>query len=217
MTTARLIAEVTVAHDELVLCPTIRSLPALTVEFEYQTIAAPEEYYAFFHVTGGDLDEFDAAVAEDPTVSAPSVIIRGEDFRVYRMRVTWIDRLVLPAAAELGIRVLHATSGNGGWIATLEVADLETLQAFRDLCRERGVDYHLERLYQPGNGASGDQFGLTPIQRDTLVTAYQAGYFNSPRDATVAELADDLEISSSAVSDRLRRGLGQLVAATLVE
>lgn len=217
MGTSRLIAEVTVAHEELVLCPTIRRLADISVEFEYQTIAGPAEYYVFFKITGADVDAFDATVTDDPTVSDPSVIIDADGFRVYRMRVTWIDRLVLPAAAEIGIRILHAVSGHGGWVATLEVPDLETLQTFRELCQDNGVSYRLNRLYHPKSTERGDKFGLTPTQSKTLRTAYDAGYFNSPRDATVADLADELEVSSSAVSGRLRRGFRTLVEALLVE
>ncbi|RKD93267.1 helix-turn-helix domain-containing protein [Halopiger aswanensis] len=216
MSASRVIAELTLAHPELVLAPTIEAVPEVTAELEYQTIAGPGEYYLFFEVYGGDFDRFDRAIADDPTVSEPSIIIDGGDFRVYRMRLTSRERLVLPRAADLGMRVLRAESAPGGWAATLEVPDLDDLRAFRTYCRDEDVDVIVDRLYHAdeGDGDSGG-YGLTPVQRETLATAYDAGYFNEPRDASIADLADRLGVSSSAVSSRLRRGLRALVENTV--
>ncbi|MFP8952085.1 helix-turn-helix domain-containing protein [Natrialbaceae archaeon A-arb3/5] len=215
MNGTRLIAEITLVHPELVLTPTIEAVPGMTIELEYQTIADPGEYYLFFEVYGGDFEEFDRTVADDETVSDPSVIIDGDEFRVYRMRLCSSERLVLPRAAELGMRVLRAAGGNGGWVATLEVPELEALQAFRTHCLEKDVAFTADRLYRADVDEGGSEYGLTPIQRETLVTAYEHGYFNDPRDASVADLAETLGVSSSAVSGRLRRGVEALVENTL--
>lgn len=216
MSDSRVIAEITLVHPELVLTPTIETIPEMTTELEYQTISGPDEYYLFFEVYGDDFDRFDRVIAADPTVSEPSVVIDGGEFRVYRMRLTSVERLVLPRAAELGLRVLHAEGGSGGWRATLEVPELEALQAFRSHCREKDVAFTVDRLYHADAGETGTAYGLTPIQRQTLVSAYEHGYFNDPRDASVADLATVLGVSSSAVSGRLRRGLETLVEYTLV-
>ncbi|AEH36487.1 helix-turn-helix domain-containing protein [Halopiger xanaduensis] len=217
MSASRVIAELTLAHPELVLAPTIEAVPEVSAELEYQTIAGPGEYYLFFEVYGGDFGRFDRAIADDPTVSEPSIIIDGGDFRVYRMRLTSAERLVLPRAAELGMRVLRAESAPGGWAATLEVPDLDDLRAFREHCRDKDVDVIVDRLYHADDTSaeSGGAYGLTAVQRETLAAAYDAGYFNEPRDASVADLADRLGISSSAASSRLRRAMRALVQSTL--
>ncbi|WP_263654245.1 helix-turn-helix domain-containing protein [Halomicrobium urmianum] len=48
------------------------------------------------------------------------------------------------------------------------------------------------------------------------MTAYHAGYFEVPRATTLADVADDLDISRNAASARLRRGHRNLLASTLV-
>lgn len=218
MSDSRAIAEITLVHPDLVLTPTIRAVPEMESELEYQTIAAPGTYYLFFDVTGDSFDRFEDALATDPTVSDPTVIIDGGEFRIYRMRLTSAERLVLPKAAELGLRVLHATSGHGGWIVTLEVPVLETLREFRTYCRDKDVDFTVERLYHADEGdhGAGPAYGLTPVQLETLRAVYERGYFNDPRDASVEDLAAALGISSSAVSGRLRRGLETFVERTIV-
>lgn len=216
MADSRVIAEVTLVHPELVLTPTIEAQPEMTTELEYQTIASPGEYYLFFKAYGGDFDRFDRLVADDPTVSEPTVVIDAGDFRIYRMRLTSAERLVLAYAAGIGIRVLHATSGRGGWVATLEVPALELLQEFRTHCKEKDVSFAVDRLFHADEEERGAGYGLTPVQQETLVTAYERGYFEDPRGASVEDLAAILDVSSSAVSGRLRRGLEALVESTLV-
>ena len=46
-------------------------------------------------------------------------------------------------------------------------------------------------------------FDLTDKQREAATRAVAAGYYETPRQATVGELADELDISKSAMSQRL--------------
>lgn len=52
---------------------------------------------------------------------------------------------------------------------------------------------------------------LTERQREVLETAVRMGYFEVPRDCTLAELADELDVDKSTTSTILRRGEAQLV------
>ena len=52
---------------------------------------------------------------------------------------------------------------------------------------------------------------LSDVERETLETAASEGYFESPRDATLGELADEFGVSKPAVSKNLRRGQGKMV------
>jgi len=47
---------------------------------------------------------------------------------------------------------------------------------------------------------------LSATERETLAVAAEAGYFEQPRNATLQTLADEFEISDTAVSNNLRRG-----------
>jgi predicted DNA binding protein len=62
---------------------------------------------------------------------------------------------------------------------------------------------------------SHGEFGLAERQRDALITALEPGYFVVPREATTAELADELDVSPRAISQRLRRGIRNLRASTI--
>jgi hypothetical protein len=73
----------------------------------------------------------------------------------------------------------------------------------------------VNRLYNPSNPKSGGRFGLTPKQREALVTALDAGFYNIPPNATMDEVAQAIDISQQAMSKRLRRAHGNLIRNTL--
>lgn len=52
---------------------------------------------------------------------------------------------------------------------------------------------------------------LTPRQRECLQVARRMGYFEVPRDCTLAEVADALEVDTSTVSETIRRGTGRVI------
>ena len=58
---------------------------------------------------------------------------------------------------------------------------------------------------------------LSAVEEETIRTAANAGYFESPREATLSTLADEFDVSTTAVSKNMRRGekkaLGSLVEA----
>jgi len=70
------------------------------------------------------------------------------------------------------------------------------------------------RLYDT-NGETGSQSGLTQNQYETLVAAINHGYFEIPRDVSMQELSEQLDVSHQALSERLRRAYRSLVASEL--
>lgn len=210
------VTDIQLAHPDLVLVPTLSTVPEMTVELENQVIADRGTYFLFFTVSDGDFGTFDDAVAEDRTVSDSEVVIDGEEFRVYRMRLRALDHLVLPRAAEIGMYVLHAIGADGGWRATLQSPEWQRFHEFRTFCADQDVDVTVHRLYEPETNRGG-QFGLTPAQRDILTVAHRTGYFKEPREASLSDVAAELGISSSAASGRLRRALDALLDETVAQ
>lgn len=58
---------------------------------------------------------------------------------------------------------------------------------------------------------------LTGRQRDVLVHAHQQGYYDVPRQTTLSELANDLEIDESTVAEHLRRAENNMFTHVLGE
>jgi predicted DNA binding protein len=70
-----------------------------------------------------------------------------------------------------------------------------------------GVSLELGHLSEPRNwsGGVGAAGLLTPAEREAVAAAVAAGYYGTPREATVADLADELDAPDSTVQYRLQR------------
>jgi hypothetical protein len=58
-------------------------------------------------------------------------------------------------------------------------------------------------------------YDLTPAQREALAMAVDRGYFSSPREVSLSELATELSISKQAVSQRIRRANEKVLRGNL--
>jgi predicted DNA binding protein len=58
---------------------------------------------------------------------------------------------------------------------------------------------------------------LTAVQRRTLLRAVEAGYYADPREVTLTDLADEFDVSKSAVSQRLHGAEATIVRRVVKE
>ncbi|SDQ94154.1 helix-turn-helix domain-containing protein [Natronobacterium texcoconense] len=209
------VAQLRLDHPDLFLRSTIRRAPDVSIEPEHWT-AVDDRTLVFLTVHGDAFDEFETALEIDPTVADPVLLDRYPDRRVYRVEraaetITFTDRL-----ASIGAHVLEFSScPNGdGWQIQLRFPSRDDLIEFNAYCDERGVSVTVDHLRVSDDGDDG-VVALTEKQQDLLTTAYEEGYFDVPRGISQDELATRLGISKSAVSQRLRRAVGELCGATL--
>jgi predicted DNA binding protein len=100
-----------------------------------------------------------------------------------------------------------------GWIQTGWFADMEVLDEFRTFWQRNG-EFTLRRLTRDGKPeAPGD--GLTDGQREALRIAYEMGYLEIPRTASLDDVATELDITASSLSERLRRAQTHLIETTV--
>jgi len=94
------------------------------------------------------------------------------------------------------------------------LSELERDNEFSVLSRERVTMPQINDIVQNAGAAMTLIEGcrdLSDVERETLETAATEGYFESPREATLGELADEFGVSKPAVSKNLRRGQGKMV------
>ena len=87
-------------------------------------------------------------------------------------------------------------------------------EAFGDRLDERGLRYELLSVVHRDQALESP---LTDRQRECLDVAWRMGYFEVPRDCTLAEVADALDVDTSTVSETIRRGTGRLLDRFFVE
>jgi hypothetical protein len=150
--------------------------------------------------------------AREREVEEPIVALgRGRSIEWTEEVDSFLENLIDYEAA-----VLEATGTPDDWQFQLRFRSYEMLSEFYRACIDDGVGVQLNRVHNPVEAASRARFGLTEDQEQTLVTAFEGGYFDIPRGTTISELGEELEISDSAVSQRLRRANSSLIAATLL-
>lgn len=211
------LAELTVPASEFVLADTLRSVPDMRIEIK-RVVADTEHVTPYFWASGEDLDAFEEALRDDDTVEDILTLEdQGGEERFYR--VTWQTEVesLMSAISDAKATILEAVSDDGKfWELKVLFPDRDALSDFHDYCVERDFSFQLERVYQPENPQEAGTYDVTDDQREALVAAYDAGYFDVPRDASLTELADELGISRNALSARLRRGHRNLLSNTLV-
>lgn len=94
---------------------------------------------------------------------------------------------------------------DGKLLFSLVVPDRETLRSIIDDLRAVGTTVSLERIRTnvADGDPSNDGVALTEKQREALALAIEEGYYDRPRGATLEDLAAKLEVTPSAVSQRL--------------
>ncbi|WP_458210662.1 helix-turn-helix domain-containing protein [Haladaptatus sp. NG-SE-30] len=207
-----LFAEIFVTHETLVLVPTIESVPELTIQMEGTPTV--DSSSLFVSVVGDDFTAFERATEMDSTVSGMTLFSASADHRVSQIRPSPLVTAFLPTAAELGVRILDVKSGSGGWIARIQMLSREPLIQLRNDCLDAGITFRVRQLYDADPDSEIEGTRLTARQRDTVLTAFQSGYYDVPRGISQGELAEKLGVSTSAISQQLRRATGQLIAST---
>jgi len=100
-----------------------------------------------------------------------------------------------------------------GWRQTGWFADRDVFGRFASFWQSN-AGFRLHRLTRDGESAPpGD--GLTDPQREALRIAYERGYFDVPRRASLEAVATELDVSASSASERLRRAQTKLVEETV--
>ncbi|RQG96463.1 helix-turn-helix domain-containing protein [Natrarchaeobius chitinivorans] len=207
------LAEFEAASPSLVLGPTLEALPSLTLELERQYALDPDHPIVFCWATYGDQDHLERTIADDETVDTFERVVHSPDRVLYRIRRS--DSGVISAYrrwVSAGGELLHCLGTKGRWKAEMRFPDRDAFTEYHTFLEAENVEFELHRL-STGEAArrASDIKTLTKSQREALVLAHEHGFFDVPREANLATIADSLGISSQAVSERLRRGQSRLI------
>lgn len=119
-------------------------------------------------------------------------------------------------------RAMVATDGvflcTGGphtdWCHRLCFPDREALSSFTTVAPDEALP--LQAVFERDGSPWTRNYGLSEPQAALIRMAAEQGYFAVPREVALAEVAAELDISSQAASERLRRGLDTLVQHSLL-
>jgi len=212
-----IIAELDVTSHRVVLGPTLASDLDVTVYAERLPVS--HDGSTWFHVTvlAADLGAFEDTLATDPTVADSEVFAAYGDRRTYRLTIAPDVPVMTEHVASFGDELLDLRSTAAGWRVRIRTTDRASIRAFLSFCAEQDIDCRLARIFE-----SSDPIGemAVPVESDAfeiLAAAFEAGYFEVPRETSLAELAEHFDVSESTMSVRLRRALGHVVGSLVAD
>jgi predicted DNA binding protein len=216
-----LVAEFDIECEALPLVDVAAADPSATLVLRLQFNHGERPLFVL-SVTDGS-PALEAAIAEVPDAGEYTLLGEAGDTRRYQIHPALsleeqlgdhlddLSGLEALATADAVIERIEVTPS--GWTQTGWFADREAFDQFRAFW-QRNVGFRLHRLTREGESEPpGD--GLTDRQREALRIAYELGYFDIPRRASLDDVAAELGISASSVSERLRRAQTQLIEETV--
>lgn len=208
-----IVAELHLDHDRLPLGPTLRALDDVTVVPEYRA-HRHGRVYQFVSFPLVEDRSLQSALDRDPTIRNPVQVDRSAERVVYRVELTDEAITFSGTIADQGGRIQEAKGSKTAWILQLRFPSRDALVAFNDECKRHDVSVQVTHLRSTADTAD-PLLGLTDKQQELLTVAYEEGYFEVPRGISQDELAARLDVSKSAISQRLRRAMTELCATTL--
>jgi Predicted DNA binding protein len=200
---------------EFPLGTVFENLPEVTVELErlipHETLVIP-----YFWVRGAEAEDIEAAFEAHAGVVDVKLIDSVND--EYLMRAEWDVEYfgVLSALAATNLVMLAGIGTKDGWHFEVRGESREAISEFRSRCQDDDISIDITAVHALLS-VQGDDYELTDTQREALVLAHERGYFDSPRETSLEELADELGITQQSLSSRLKRGHRRLIGGVLME
>ena len=144
-------------------------------------------------------------------------IIESNESTLIQVELT--NQFIGSYLADHGITLQDITADDTRCQVTLTVPPSYDIRRVVDVVTARYTDSKLRAKRDRTDDFEGHTFTqgvlerLTPRQREVVELAYHSGYFDSPKEATGAELADILEISNSTFHGHLRAAERTLLAS----
>lgn len=210
------ILEFTVDNEDFQLGRLLSGAPSgMHLELE-RVVPTGHMVIPFIWATGENHDVFEERVRNQPLVKELLALDRVGDTGLYRIEWVREPTNLIDGIAEADAVVLEAC-GNDTWLFRLRFPDHAKLSLFHNYVVEHDIPIHIEQTYTLTEEVEGKyRFGLSPERREALILALRRGYFETPSEISLDELAEELDISRQALSDRIRRGNQKILRRVLL-
>lgn len=211
-----LCASVSLPAEEFRLEATLTARRGVRVEAE-RVVPLDSQVMPYLWVTGLDTADGLSRLRADPDVAAADGLAASDDGLL--VGVDWqADHPLLAALTDTDASWLRGVGTADGWRLSLRFPDRDRLADCYRQCSTAGLRLTVEQIHTAAWSVEGSHGNvLTDVQRETLLAALNGGYFAVPRTTTLQELAREFDVSDTAISQRIRRGVARLLSAELAE
>ncbi|MDT3435871.1 helix-turn-helix domain-containing protein [Haloarcula sp. 1CSR25-25] len=206
-----------IEHERLALVPTLQSLEDIAIRVITQGNTDPGSTVFPFLIEYHDRKRLEESLDTDPTVKNYDLVDWTDQTGIYYIEHTPETKLISSTVTDVNGFLVHTETKGNGWLARLLLPDREALNTIWEYANENDISLDIIEIYGNTDTGGESSYGLTDEQLTALVTAYENGYFGEPRDISLNEVAEEIGLSSTAMSGRLRRGMRNLIAATVID
>jgi predicted DNA binding protein len=208
-------ASFTIEQADFPLSAVFEQLTDVTIELD-RVVPTGEAVIPYFWISADDTDKLTTDLSADLGINQVKVIDKVEKQMFVRIDWNLDHESILTAIVNTEITLVSGIGTEKQWTFEVRASDQQGLSDFQTYCQDHEIPIELTELHAISSLKSDREYDLTDGQRKALIMAYSNGYFDSPRDATQADLAAELGITRQAISSRLQRGMRRLVASTLI-
>lgn len=209
-----IIATIDVPAEEFALGNTFTSVPGLRLEAERVAAHGSKRALPYIWFRGSERTALDDALADDGSVETARVVQGADDRWLYRVEWSNGKNPVTSLLDNGQATVMDAKGSNESWRLQLRFDERASLSDAFEQYRDEGGSFSVRRI-QDLDQPRVMRAGLTACQFDTLRLAHERGYYQVPRRTDLSALAEELNISHQALSERIRRAHGTLVGDLL--
>ena len=210
-------AVVRVEHPDIVLTETVTHDRSSKVKSVSEAGTDPTTGKFFYHIESADFRQFEDGLRNDRTIGEFERVIETSDEKaIYSVEYTDEAKVLSPIISAASGVILDMENDGSTWILTVWMPDRTDLDQLWDYAQQNDIDIDLLRLNEYASLGKTDA-RLTDSQREALLVAFERGYFEEPRNATLSEVAADLGISQPAAGGLLRRGTKRLIVSCLMD
>ena len=209
-------ATFTATGGEFPLAAVFAEFPAAEIELD-RVVPTNEFIIPYFWVRDVEIENISMENVTHPGIHDIRVIDDVDEAAFIRIDWDLAYESVLTAIIENDVNLISAHGSENQWSFEFRAESRESLADFQSYCRDREIPLELTKLHALSPFESGQEYDLTDAQREAMTVAFTLGFYDSPREATRQDVADELGISPQAVGSRLQRGARRLIASTLMQ
>ncbi|WP_135305661.1 helix-turn-helix domain-containing protein [Haloarcula amylovorans] len=206
-----------IEHERLAFVPTMRQLDDVKIKVITQVNTDPSSEIFPFLIEYDDFQDLEAMFERDPTVNNFEPVSTADGTGIYYIEYDEDTKLISRVMTEVNGFMTQAESKDRGWLVQLQLPGRQALNTIWEHAKDEGFSIDIIEIYDNQQSDTGPSYGLTEEQEQALRVAYENGYFSEPREMSLGGIADELDLSSTAMSGRIRRGITNLISAALIE
>lgn len=198
---------------EAALAQTMDRIPGMRASLE-RSVATCQSQPSALWISAPDEGELVEALESDPSVEGFQRLATSDDRWLIDVEFQHSVEILWSILLSEGGVLTDVTIHDGKWHFDCRFTEHAAFGTTRESLEERAFEFEVQRISHddeerpPGAALSEKQYA-------SIKRAWEKGYFEVPREATLEELADDMGLSHQALSERIRRGLALCVESEL--